>query len=432
MVPVENYFCGDVQEVKGLNAMRTAKEFFFVTRLFSGLYETIKRKKWDPTGIPTIVKLIEKIAKRNKVTWIIVCKTQMESEVIKHQYDFFLLNRMYIHIIPFKNISKSGKVRSIINDANAMIYCYKIFILSNKANALFYFDRSNIIIAASLKFFFKIPVVVRLLGLYPDQKQLAKNTKVKLLIPLVFLAYKSKFDLIICTQDGSGIEYYLRHLLNSKVKYEILLNGVKKQINSYKKAKLNVINFLFVGKLIEEKGIIEALDAFSKLRQHYNFFKVQIVGKGSLEKFIREKIKKQNLIDYIEIVGSVSNNKISNYYIKNDVYISLNKLGNLSNTVLEAMACGKCIMMLGEDKETHTDEYTQKFIPENCVIRIDRKNIVEDLVVQLKKVCDNPSIIHQYSKNMKQFAEANLWSWDDRIDYEIQLLQKIARVSKNR
>ncbi len=85
--------------------------------------------------------------------------------------------------------------------------------------------------------------------------------------------------------------------------------------------------------------------------------------------------------------------KILYYFQQSDIYVSLNKLGNLSNTVLEAMAVGNCILMLGKDKETHTDESTERLVPDDVVIRINRQNIVNDLTNKLIDLINNPEKI---------------------------------------
>ena len=117
---------------------------------------------------------------------------------------------------------------------------------------------------------------------------------------------------------------------------------------------------------------------------------------------------------------------MAEFYRQIDIYVSLNKYGNLSNSVLEAMNEGKCIVMLGRDEKDHTDESTEKLIPNNVVLFIDRNNIVDDLTAKLEEMISNPNKINIYSKRMKRFASDFLWSWDERIDYEIELLQKVA------
>ena len=98
--------------------------------------------------------------------------------------------------------------------------------------------------------------------------------------------------------------------------------------------------------------------------------------------------------------------------------------------MLEAMDAGKCIVMLGKDDNDHTDESTEKFVPDEAVIRINRENIVSDLTAKLADLCENREKITMYSERMRKFANEFLWSWDERIDYEIEMLYKVAKGEK--
>jgi glycosyltransferase involved in cell wall biosynthesis len=102
-------------------------------------------------------------------------------------------------------------------------------------------------------------------------------------------------------------------------------------------------------------------------------------------------------------------------------------LGNLSNTVLEAMAAGNCIVMLGKEKETHTDESTERLVPDDVVIRINRQDIVNDLTDKLIDLIDNHEKINMYSERMEMFSNDFLWSWEERVKHEIELLEMVAK-----
>jgi len=397
-------------------------KFFFITRMYSGLFECFRKNDWDPTGIPTITKLAEKIAQNNPLKWFIICKIRQESEIVQNTFSEFSFKNINISIIPYRRFISIGRFNNFINDILAFIYIFKF---ARVKKNIFYCDRSNIIIAALLKTITRVSVVIRILGLYPDQKKLILKTSSKILSPFAFLAYKIPYDLAICTQDGSGIEFYLDRLLNTGTKTKILLNGVKKRKIIDSKVHDKKISLLFVGKLIEDKGITELLDAIYELKKKNSNFILNVVGKGYLEERIKKNIIKKKLNNHVELIGSVKQKDIHQYYENADIYISLNKLGNLSNTVLEAMAMNKCIVMLQKDENTHTDVFTEQLIPEGTVIRIDRNNIVEDLTSKLEDMIFNPYKMKAYSKQMKKFADKFLWSWDERIDYEIKLLNQI-------
>ncbi len=401
-------------------------KYVFISRMFSGMFESIKEQQWKPAGIPTFTKLIETLASTKELIWFIVCRTKEESAVVNDEYRQIVFNNIRLIIIPYKYILNSGKVNASFTTICALYYIIKK--IKNFQNTLFYTDRSNIAIAGVIKVMFAAPVVVRILGVYPDQKKLATSTSHKLFSLVTYISYKINYNLFVCTQDGSGAEFYLDRLLGRNAKKTILLNGIDWNLKvTPPMKKPEKIILLYVGKIIMDKGILELIESFSRVAKSERNVILKIIGKGCLFDKVKRIIADRGLENSIQLIGSVSLHKVKEYYLSSDVYISLNKLGNLSNTVLEAMASGKCIIMLGRNKETHADEETERLVPDDIVIRLDPKNVVEELSGKIVDLAHNPESIKTYSNKMRAFAKQFLWTWDDRVNYEIELLEKVAR-----
>lgn len=371
------------------------------------------------------MKLAEAIAVENKLRWFIVCKTLEESKVVNGVYrtiDF--TSSINVRVIPFRHFVNSGKINSFIN--NLIAFFIIIRYSKSKKDKLFYSDRSNVMIAALLRVLLRSPVVLRVLGVYPDQKELADSFWAKLLSPVVYLSYKTPFTLVISTQDGSGVEFYLRRLLNKQTEIVLLLNGVDRHKGKDSDGEpAEKIKFLFVGKIIYEKGILDLLEAFAMVKGSDRFL-LDLVGKGNLMERVKGMVDSYGLENSVNLVGSVPHGKVKDFFNKADVYISLNKLGNLSNTVLEAMAAGKCIIMLDREEKTHTDESTEKLVPKDAALRVSRDNIKESLAGIIEYLLQNPQVIKVYAKRMKELSSEFLWSWDQRINYEIELINKLS------
>ena len=204
----------------------------------------------------------------------------------------------------------------------------------------------------------------------------------------------------------------------------ILINGTK---ISPKLIKPNPekIKLLYVGTLSYSKGIKELLESIKEVNIEYQNFTLTIVGKGPL---LHECIKFSNihaLEKRIKIIGAIERKELYDLYQSSDVYISTNKLGNISNTVLEAAGLGLCIMVLGEDKQTKTDEFSVNFWADN-VIYVERNNLIGNLSIQLRRLLKDSHLISYYSKKMGKFAQQNLNEWDQRIVYELNLIEKFA------
>jgi glycosyltransferase involved in cell wall biosynthesis len=65
--------------------------------------------------------------------------------------------------------------------------------------------------------------------------------------------------------------------------------------------KNTIPTILFVGRLVEEKGILDLYEAFLKIRKQGVDAKLRIVGNGPLEKELRTRITEDNLSDIVTI-----------------------------------------------------------------------------------------------------------------------------------
>lgn len=98
------------------------------------------------------------------------------------------------------------------------------------------------------------------------------------------------------------------------------------------------LTYLFVGQLVKRKGVIELISAWKKhIIKHPND-NLLVIGKGVLYEEIIDSCK-----DYpsIHILGSISYDKIHNYYALCDVFFMPTLEDNWCLVLPEAMACGK-------------------------------------------------------------------------------------------
>lgn len=121
-----------------------------------------------------------------------------------------------------------------------------------------------------------------------------------------------------------------------------------KEVNRWRKKKAYIkkelgINtsmvILYVGQLIERKGVNYLIEAFREIKRENNDTSLLIVGYGSLEKDLRNFVKKQKISDII-FVGGVEWKDTTKYYAISDILVmpSLEEVWGL--VINEAMAAG--------------------------------------------------------------------------------------------
>lgn len=107
---------------------------------------------------------------------------------------------------------------------------------------------------------------------------------------------------------------------------------------------------LFVGRLIEVKGIEYLIDALGIVINKLPDLKLLIAGTGNLERQLKEKVKKSNLSSYVSFLGAVKHEDLIDYYNICDLLVLpsiFDKYGHtetLGMVILEAMSCGKPVV----------------------------------------------------------------------------------------
>ncbi len=108
----------------------------------------------------------------------------------------------------------------------------------------------------------------------------------------------------------------------------------------------NKFTFLFVGKLIEKKGLDSLIHASKILKDKNLDFNLVIVGGGPLEQSLRYLSGSLGLMQYIKFMGWVKNDSLPDIYSASDVLVVpsiFDKKGEtegLPVVIVEAMACG--------------------------------------------------------------------------------------------
>lgn len=167
-----------------------------------------------------------------------------------------------------------------------------------------------------------------------NQKKMEKNV------------YK-KLDLILCVSYGVKnimLEKYPQ--LNEKLKVvynPINIKIIKKMsCESIKIFDSNSINFLTIGRLSPEKGYVNLIELFKNIIEKRKEIKLYILGCGSQEKELQNKIKLLGLDENIFLLGF---NKNPYKFLKNcDCYISSSVYEGLPTTIIESLILNKPII----------------------------------------------------------------------------------------
>lgn len=161
---------------------------------------------------------------------------------------------------------------------------------------------------------------------------------------LVTLLYKialKNAQVVFFENEGNANEFQKRNII-SKSKEKILKGaGINLDKYTYQEyQEEDFVHFLFVGRIMQEKGVNELFDAMIRLKEKYNHVILDVVGFFEDEyKEIVEELEKKNIVKFHGFQSDVRE------FYKNAHCIVLPSYHEgMSNVLLEASATGRMLV----------------------------------------------------------------------------------------
>lgn len=148
-----------------------------------------------------------------------------------------------------------------------------------------------------------------------------------------------KSDLVICQSRfwrSIFIDVY------PKGNYQIVHNWIDSSRYHNQRAftEKPIIQLLFLGWVVEEKGIYELIEAVTALRKEGYPIQLSVGGQGTAYEEINKKIKQQQLESFIFMKGWIRNEAKLQILEESDIFILPTHFEGFPNALIEAMASG--------------------------------------------------------------------------------------------
>jgi glycosyltransferase involved in cell wall biosynthesis len=187
-----------------------------------------------------------------------------------------------------------------------------------------------------------------------------------------------------------------RHIINFD-KFKITKNFNEKE---------NLIGY--IGRLSEEKGINNFLDAIKILSKTENDLKFLIGGNGNLKVEVEKFIKKNELNDTVKFIGWIPQDKLPNYLNEIKLLVIPSYTEGLPNIMLESMACGTPVLAnsVGSIPDIIEDGFNGFLIAKNSPENI-AKDILRVIKSDIKEVSFNAN--KMVKENFNSFKVTENW-----------------------
>jgi glycosyltransferase involved in cell wall biosynthesis len=100
-----------------------------------------------------------------------------------------------------------------------------------------------------------------------------------------------------------------------------------------------IVELIFVGQLIERKGVMDLLGAIKIISKSNHLFHLTIIGTGELELLLQEFINKNQLQNTVTLLGVINSENIINYIEKADLLILPSVFDGWGMVINEALQC---------------------------------------------------------------------------------------------
>lgn len=237
----------------------------------------------------------------------------------------------------------------------------------------------------------------------------ASNKIQEINVKLSILFCKNKISRILAISNS--VVYQVSNAVG-KIPIEVIYLGVDtKYFNTNLEQKFvkGKPQLFFVGVLYPHKNVEMLIDSMHHILKKFPKAHLQIVGKGNEYFNLKQKIKNEQLESSVEILGNIEKEELRDRYASCDVYVTASKHEMLDLPAIEAMSCGKPVVLSNIPVHKEIIEKSNA----GKIFDINDKKSLGDIV---EKCIKNSKEIGEKGR---QFAEENDW---------IKVSKKVAKI----
>ncbi len=257
----------------------------------------------------------------------------------------------------------------------------------------------------------KLPYIISLRGSDVPGDNVRLKLDYKILGP-VFKSIWKKAEMIIACSEG---------LKNRALKFlpsvtiDVIPNGVELDKFFPVEAKQNSdeLKLITAGRLSPTKRMDILIEAVRIVQKKGLKVRLTIAGGGAGEQSLKQMVSEKKLDSCIEILGRVELEKMPDLYRGSDIYISASMLEGMSNSMLEALACGLPIIA------TRCEGLDELIDNNGIVVENATSEEISNAIIKLN---GDRQIMKQMSIAARQQAEK--FSWTRIAEKYVQLYER--------
>jgi glycosyltransferase involved in cell wall biosynthesis len=181
----------------------------------------------------------------------------------------------------------------------------------------------------------------------------------------------------------------------------VICNGIDtEQFRPKEKPHSGKIILLTVSRLIKRKGVRYIIRAMPDILKKHKSVELHVIGDGPEKADLMKLAEKLGVKSSVKFIGYVQHNKLPRHYQGADIFILPSQFEGMSNTILEAMACGLPVI-------TTNTGGTKELINDNGIVI--RKYSMQDIADAVIKLIGDKATMQSMSQNSRKIALDYSW-----------------------
>ena len=241
------------------------------------------------------------------------------------------------------------------------------------------------------------------------------------------LAFKLPSRALIITDDGTiSAEDIHQQLGVPRERIRMFRNGIDKamfQGDFDKRALREELDLpqdakvlLWVSQLVNWKHPGRLIQALPALLAREPAARVLFLGDGPTRSDLETLARQLGVQQAVRFDGFVDRNRLPAYFHASDIFTAFYDYGNISNSLLEAMLCGLPVVALDNGHTADVVHHGEN----GLLIPPDRLDEIPETLLTLLQ---DDSLRAQMGANAARYADSILYTWEERIDREIAMIE---------
>ncbi|MEM2175385.1 MAG: glycosyltransferase family 4 protein [Candidatus Micrarchaeia archaeon] len=241
-----------------------------------------------------------------------------------------------------------------------------------------------------------------------------------------FILFLFKPTKLLILDDGTNIYRTIKICSLLDIPYDIIPHAInwdeKKYENNKKENKRENFVILSNHRLDKFKRVDLAVLAFSAFlrkldEKEKSLIRFLIVGDGPERKKIEEIVKKERLENHVIFCGEKRHEEVIKFINESDVIVGTSLKSNLNRAILEAMTCGKPVIVFNSGRISEIINHLENGI-------LVKAGNIDEFAVLLRELYLNPEIREKIGNKAKETVK-NRFSWDNRLKKELKIIYDI-------